>query len=354
MPSNNQQVFLELVRAGLWETDVKLRDSKDVDYNEVYRLAEKQSVFGLVAAGLEHVEGVKVSQEVALTFAGRALQLECRNREMNSFVASVTEEMRTADIYGVLVKGSGLAQCYERPLWRSFGDVDFFFSDKEYDKAVSFFASLKNAKEVQNAHYTKSFGVIIDPWFIELHGTLRNGLSTRMDKEIDAVQRDLFYGGNVRSWDNNGTTIFLPSPDNDVFLVFVHFVRHFFKEGVCLRQICDWCRLLWTFRGEINIKLLKKRLIRAGLIKEWRAFAAMAVDYLGMPSDAFPLYSTVNKWHKKGRRIMDLILHEGEHGKVRNTLHLAIIFPWNTIQFLPSIFFNLNGLKIKERLLSHR
>ena len=29
---------------------------------------------------------------------------------------------------------------------------------------------------------------------------------------------------------------------------------------------------------------------------------------------------------------------------------LGNIFPWHTVKFLPSIFFNVNGLKIKERL----
>lgn len=52
----------------------------------MYRFAQEQSVVGLVAAGLEHVQDVKVPQNVALSFAGATLQLEHRNKAMNEFV----------------------------------------------------------------------------------------------------------------------------------------------------------------------------------------------------------------------------------------------------------------------------
>ncbi len=300
MLSHNQEAFLALVRAGLWENEVRLSSYKDIDYSAISRFADEQTVIGLVAAGLEHVIDVKVSQEYILTFIGRVLQVEQRNRAMNEFIGSVVEEMRNNGIYTLLVKGQGLAQCYERPLWRVCGDIDFFFSESEFYKAADFFIKLKKAKEVQNASYTKSFGVIIEPWFIELHGTLRNGLSSKMDREIDDVQYDLFYGGNVRSWQNGNTQVLLPGVDDDVFLVFVHFIRHFYKEGVCLRQLCDWCRLMWTYQELINVKMLESRIEKAGLMTEWKSFAALLVDYLGMPKGDMLLYEDETQWHRKG------------------------------------------------------
>ncbi len=346
----NKKAFLSLVKAGLWEKDVRLSQYKKLDYSEICRLSEEQSVIGLVAAGIDHVVDVKPPQPVVLQIVGESLQLEQRNRQMNCFVASVIEKMRKAGIFGLLIKGSGLAQCYERPFWRSCGDVDFFFSKSNYNKAVDFFLNEVSAKQVQNAKYTKSLGVILLPWFVELHGTLRNGLSTKMDKEIDSVQKDIFDYNNVRSWNNNGTTIFLPSPDNDLFLVFAHFVRHFYKEGVCLRQICDWCRLVWTYKQDFDVRLLESRLKRAGLISEWKAFASLAIDYLDMPIEAMLLYDDNRKWHKKGKQIMSYILDEKKKNKVGDVLAIAKIFPWSTIKYLPSIFFHLNWLKIKEKL----
>ena len=80
--SNNQKAFLALVRAGLWEKEVQLTSFGQIDFNEVYRLAEEQSVVGLVAAGIEHISDLKVPQALVLQIVGQTLQLEQRNNAM--------------------------------------------------------------------------------------------------------------------------------------------------------------------------------------------------------------------------------------------------------------------------------
>ncbi len=117
--NNNQQAFLTLVRAGLWETEVQLFQYGVIDFKEIYRLAQEQSVVGLVTSGLEYVTDVAVSKDIILSFVGATLQLEQHNKEMNAFIASLISDMKAANIYAILVKGQGVAQCYNRPLWRS-------------------------------------------------------------------------------------------------------------------------------------------------------------------------------------------------------------------------------------------
>ncbi len=118
-----------------------------------------------------------------------------------------------------------------------------------------------------------------------------------------------------------------------------------------LRQLCDCCRLLWTFRKEIDRVLLEKRLKKCGLLQEWKAFAALVIDYLGMPVEAMPLYEDKPCWHKKGEWILSFILNTEKPNKLKYTLTILHIFPLHTLSFLPSIFLNLNLLKIEERLL---
>lgn len=352
---NNSTIgaFLALLRAGLW-TDVESSDlqnhrfAEPVDWSKVYQLAEEQSVVGLVTAGIEQVKDLRVPQEIVLQWVGETLQLEQCNREMNDFIAEIVAKMRRNDIYTLLVKGQGLAQCYERPLWRKSGDVDLLLSDSNYTKAKQFLLSMATGNKNEE-RYSKHLGMSIDPWYIEIHGTMRTGLSGRVDKLVDAVQHDVFYGGNVRSWMNGKTTVFLPAQDNDVIFVFTHFIKHFYKEGMCLRQVCDWCRLLWTYRDSLNHVVLEKRISRAGLLSEWKSFAAMVVDGLGMPKEAMPLYSEERRWHKKGQKIMRFILKGAQYSIVGSTFEIARIFPCNTLRFLPAIFFKVNWLKIKER-----
>lgn len=343
----NTLVFLEIVKAGLWEKEVRLKQNGKINWNVVYELACEQSVVGLVTVGVEYIQDVKAPQEIVLQCIGETLQLEQTNKAMNQFIEKLVGKMHEADIYTLLVKGQGIAQCYNRPLWRSSGDVDFLLSDSNYRKAKEFLLPLASDNKTDE-RYSKHLGMNIGQWYVEIHGTLRTGLSGRIDKVVDEVQKDVFYGGNVRLWMNGKTTVFLPSPDNDVFFVFTHFIKHFYKEGMNLRQICDWCRLLWTYKEPLNHELLEKRIRKAGLMSEWKAFAALAVKYLGMPEEAMPFYDVRGK--KKAERVLKHILKGESYNLIRDTWAIAKIFPWHTLKFAPAIFFNVNGLKIKERI----
>lgn len=358
---NNTDAFFALVRAGLWEQDVRLLPFNPIGFRRVMSLAEVQSVVGLVAAGLEHVTDMKLPKEDVLQFVGQALQLENRNAAMNRFLAGLINNLRTVGIYTLLLKGQEVAQCYEKPLWRACGDVDLYLSDDNYEKAKVYFAPL--ASDIEKEYVReKHLGMTIDGWVVELHGSLYCGLSSKIERELDKVHEDTFYGGSVRSWNNNGTQVFLLKAENDVFYAFTHILQHFYKEGVGLRQVCDWCRLLWCYRAQLDLPLLEGRIKRAGLMTAWKAFGAYAVDYLGMPAEAMPFYSSSKKWSRKSGRINKFILSVGNMGHNRergysdksylvrkiysfgrrcgDLIRHARIFPLDSLRFFPYIVFN--------------
>lgn len=365
--NNNVEAFLALVRAGLWEHEVRLSNYDNIDYSEVFRLAEEQSVLGLVAAGIEHVSDIRPPKEDVLQFIGQTLQLEQQNQAMNQFIGVMVERLRKAGIYTLLVKGQGIAQCYEKPLWRSCGDVDLFLSDDNYENARSFLTPLASIVEGEYER-EKHLGMTFNPWVVELHGRLYCGLSSRIEKELDRVYQDTFYGGNVRSWDNDNVQVFLLSPENDVFYVFTHILQHFYKGGIGIRQVCDWCRLLWTYREKLDLRLLEERIQRAGLKSEWRSFGVFAVEYLGMPTEAMPMFNPSFKFQDssfkmKANRICSFIMEVGNFGHnrdksyfgkypyvIRKTISFgrrvgdlyrhARIFPLDSFRFLPAIAIN--------------
>ncbi len=315
--NNNQQAFLALVRAGLWEKNVQLSQYEPIDYKEIYRLAQEQSVVGLVAAGLEHVKDLNIPKEDALVFVGEALQLEQRNSSMNFFIEVLIEKLREADIYAILVKGQGVAQCYERPLWRTCGDVDLFLSPENYEKAKSYLIPLASNVDDEDK-VRKHQALTIETWVVELHGEMPCEISRRADKGVGEVKKSIFEGGEVRSWMNGNTLVFLPSPENDVIIVFTHILRHFFYGGIGLRQICDWCRLLWTYREKLDMRLLERCIRRMGLMTEWRAFASLAVNSLKEPEGTMPMYESAPKWSRKTERILACILETGNFGHNRD------------------------------------
>ena len=146
--------FFELLKAGLWEREIELSPFDKNESDELLRLASEQSVVGLMAAGIENVRNVCVPKDVILELAGNTLQIEQRNKAMNDYVAKLIDVLRKEDIYAILVKGQGIAQCYERPMWRSCGDIDLLLSDDNYQKARNYLTPLAIKINDEN-HYKK-------------------------------------------------------------------------------------------------------------------------------------------------------------------------------------------------------
>ena len=367
----NQQAFFELLRVGLWsDGNPDIRIDGITDWNEVYQLAQEQSVQGIVLQGIEWFKNhnlnpdfdLNIPKVLLLQWIGEVQVIEQRNKEMNVFIAELIEKLRKNGIYALLVKGQGIAQCYEKPLWRCSGDVDLLLSYDNYQKAKTLLTPL--ASEVESEYEGIShLGMTIDGWVVELHGSLRVGLPQRINRVLDEIQADTFYGGNVRSWLNGQTQIFMLGKENDFVYVFVHFFNHFYKEGVGLRQICDWCRLMWRYRDSLNYGMLEQRIKRTGLVSEWKAFYNLASRYLGMPDLGSGLMVHDSRYDKKADRIMEFVLKSGNMGHNRDMSHFskypylirkcvsmgrrigdlinhARIFPLDSLRFFPRIMFN--------------
>lgn len=350
-----RQIFFCLLRSGLWEQPVQLPCSEDLDLDSVFQLADEQSVVGLVAAGLEHVEGRKVTKQQALPFMKKVFALEGRNAEMNHFIADLFARFREEGIHSLLVKGQGIAQCYERPQWRAAGDVDLLLDAENYEKAKSYLIPI--ASHVDKEYKDRlHLGMKIDSWSVELHGSMRNYRLGRVNACIDEVQKDTFQHGHVRIWKNGESAVELPSVDNDVIFIFTHILQHFFESGIGLRQICDWCRLLWIYRDEIDQDLLATRLNGARILSEWEVLASLTVNYLGMPVGAMPLYRKSKALDRKASRLMEHVLRTGNFGhnrdssyvhktpylvrklisfwkNTRNAFYRISIFPMDTVAF---------------------
>lgn len=318
---NSTSAFLLLVRAGLWEQKVQSFDYSDIDYSTLYRLAQDQTVIGLVAGGVNHVEDVVFPKKFSLTLARDTLQIEQRNVAMNSFINRLFDKLKNENINSLLVKGQGIAQCYERPFWRASGDIDLFLNERDYYKAKQLLSGSAESVEKEDTNLLH-MGMIINDrslsWIVELHGSLRGRVLKRIDSVINDVQRDTFECNQKRSWNNNGINVNLPSVDNDVIIVFAHILQHFFYRGIGLRQICDWSRLLWTYRSSINRDLLGERLNKMGMMTEWKVFASLAVDYLGMPETAMPFYENSLRLKKKSQSVLDIIFETGNFGQNRD------------------------------------
>jgi len=362
------EAFFLLVRAGLFgrtEGVEKLRE-RGVIWKQVYRLAEEQYVVGLITEGVEKLQGEETLTEVqqqlvpkklTMRLAMKSMSLERRNRAMNQFIAKLIGKMRERGIDALLLKGQGVAQCYKRPLWRTCGDVDLLLSEDHYMKAKDFLTPLASNVE-KEIEYKKHLGMDIEHWLVELHGSLRCGFSIRVDRELDKIHEEAFQNKNFTTWIDGEVPVLMPGRESHLLFVFAHLLNHYYKGGVVIRQISDWCRMMWSGKDNLDLGILETRLKNMRLMSEWHVFGAYAVEYMGMPKEAIPFYDADEKWIRKASRIQQFILKtsginrdKGQEGdslltrKFRTATqrfwHLADhfwVFPLDTVLFMPSIF----------------
>lgn len=362
----NVRAFLALAATGLWGRSVKnaFEEWGRVDWDRVIQLAREQALVGIVASafdagdlGFELQDGMDRSLSKAL--AKKVYSIEQRNLKMYSFVEKLFEKFEANGLHPVLLKGQGVAQSYLNPLRRNPGDVDVLLAPGEYEIARMLLLD-KASKVIADCFDIKQTALVLSGFIVELHGALRLFLGKKIEAEMDSLHNQIFAQQKFRTVDfsgligspESGYKVKLPEINIDVLYVFCHILQHFFTGGIGLRQVCDLCRLLYCYRDEIDKIWLKSELQKLGFMAEWKAFGAMAVDYLGMKAEYVPFYDLSSKWHRKARRIMAYILSTGNMGKNRdqsykkkypylvkklisltkiisNFWHLARIFPGN-------------------------
>ena len=133
--TKNEEIFLELLKIGLWGEENyinNLKDNKalfkDIDWEEVYRHAVAQTMIGILADGINSIglNELKVPQDIKFKLIQHVIRIEQANEKMNIFLPQLYKKLNKADIHAWLLKGQGVAQCYLRPNHRQSGDIDLF------------------------------------------------------------------------------------------------------------------------------------------------------------------------------------------------------------------------------------
>ena len=72
----------------------------------------------------------------------------------------------------------------------------------------------------------------------------------------------------------------------------------------------------------IDVEVLKSDLEFLGLMKFWKYFAALAVDFLGCPKDRMPFYE--DNLRKKGELLLDSIFKTGNFGTLQKEKQMSM------------------------------
>lgn len=306
--------LIALVRASLWHQPVDLSPFKDhtADWESIGRLAMLQTVGALAVEGAMALpQELRPPKEWLLK--GYALvDLNRRTHgKVDSCVAEVFSRLSEAGLNPVLLKGQAYARAYHDPTLRHCGDIDIYVGDENYRRAYEIALESGWESDDKFTPSAKHYWCEHKGVKIELHRT-----ATQMPTAKDYRR---FHQWSLEQLNNRQHTLSIgdkavavPTPLFDVIFVFIHMFRHFINGGVGLRQVCDWAMLLHTHSQRLDREELIRLLKVFRIHKEWRQFAPIAVDYLGLPAEECPLYSPA--YRDKAEVILSFIMRDGNFG----------------------------------------
>jgi len=369
MINDDRNIFFGLLRCSLWNEPCP-EVPHDYNWGNIVTMARQQTVLGLVADALrkypEPCGNIPIKE--LQVFLMRNIQAHSM---LNRKLAQSVTLLDSVGIPSVLLKGQGLASNYPDPLLRQCGDIDLYVGPDNY-KAACDLLDASFGKDKHNSESPKHYHMMTDGVTVELHRIAEDLPGLLQNRRFQTWTTDNLQGKELRHITVNGTSVALPPIAYDPVYILNHTWQHFMNGGIGLRQICDWAVYLHTFHGHIDVASLKNTLRRLQLLNVWKAFAYIAVTYLGLPESECPLYT--GSMSSKSVRMLDIIMSEGNFGQYDETRHkfvrpagyaagklhsfritasrfirLLCIFPMKTLQFFASYFVNgvknfINGL----------
>ena len=321
--SKSQFIFLELLRAGLWDTELDLSLFKgDVDWRAVADIAKKQTVTGIVMDGIAKLpQELRPNKVIYFNLIYIVKQIEEGNRRTNKAIPIIMNELRSKGCDSLLQKGQGVAMNYRIPYHRQVGDIDLLvgFDEDAYRKACGLMEGV-SAHVGQNNRKRRHAEFSVSEIPVEIHGNVDSFINRRCDTRIAAWAKERVNGDKLIFHSRFGD-IELPPFNFDAVYIFVHMAGHYMGGGVGLRQVSDWMMYMNRNYDRIDMEMLKSDIEWLGIGRYWGLFAAMAVKYLGYPAGRMPFYDAA--YEKKCGRLLSHIFLTGNFGALQKEKQLS-------------------------------
>ena len=266
MPDQAWNTFLELLRAGLWEQDLRLAAVPDtVGWEQVIQLGREQAVMGVVLRGIAHLpedqrppEALQQVLQAWQTAFSRAAARYAHVQE------TLLAQLGAAGLQPLVQKGTESAKYYADPSIRQAGDIDLFLPEGMDSFVGTLSGPCRKAADGSVVFFSEGVTVELHPRYYDIH------LSPAR----------------------------LPAPGTpcgELLLLSSHIFKHAIGHGVGCKQLCDLTRALTVLEGRYSKQELAAALRRAGLLRWHTLLCSLLVADFGLdPARCLPGFRPVD------------------------------------------------------------
>ena len=321
MKGRQQELMFELLQIALGQRESFTCDPSKQEWEKLYEMTCKQAVAGVAFYGLELLgqKGIKPPQVLLLKWIGQCEMLvRQRNAELDRKCVELQGIINKAGYNCSILKGQGIARLYNSALCindtgklaslRQPGDIDVYV-DCGLDKAISF-ARAQGRKDIQWDYKHLHLGIWknVD---VELHyriEVLFNLCKNRRLQKWFEENNDKILGSRINV---DGDEVVVPTVEFDVFYILLHIYRHFFTEGVGIRQLLDYYFVLCAvYKERLKVDYYVEAVRQFGMERFAMGLMWVLNEIFAMPKD-WMLWE-INE--KEGRFIMTRVLVGGNFG----------------------------------------
>ena len=241
-----QKIFFDFLRFCIGSAKEIPGSLKEVDWKELYRIAQKQCLVGVLFDGIKKLpaEHVGMKKELLLQWMAESQMLEKANVRLNDAAIQVSEWFRKKGFRTCILKGQGNALMYPNPYSRTPGDIDiwveggdkrvisFVRSISPHEKACYHHIEFPSYKGVEvEVHYRPSF--LLCFWH-----------NRKLQKYYERVKEEQF---SHRVMLGEQGEIAIPTVEFNLIFQLTHIFSHLMNEGIGLRQLVDYYYVLCVF-----------------------------------------------------------------------------------------------------------
>ena len=264
---DRKDIFFSVLRAGLWEQDLRLSDAPSrEDWLALLQLARQQAVLGLFYRGMTRLPAEQLpASDLRMSLLAEVDRLERRGSELVRVQEALLARLAEAGLHPLVQKGTEAAKYYPRPLLRESGDIDLYFTPVQFSHARELMAP----------------GVPLAP-----------------DGSLVYRFRDVVVEHHLRYFDLHVRADKLPAVPSvaaELLMLSAHILKHAVGEGVGCKQLCDMAVALTRTDGSYEKAAFQETLRGCGLLRWHRLLCSLLVTDLGLdPACCLPDFIPCN------------------------------------------------------------
>ena len=241
-----QKIFFDFLRFCIGSAKEIPGSLKEVDWKELYAIAKKQCLVGVLFDGIKKLpaEHVGMKKELLLQWMAESQMLEKANVRLNDAAILVSEWFRKKGFRTCILKGQGNALMYPNPYSRTPGDIDIWVEGED-KRVISFVRSISPHEKACYHHieFPSYKGVEIEvhyrPSFLLCFRHNR-----KLQKYYERVKEQQF---SHRVMLGEQGEIAIPTAEFNLIFQLTHIFSHLMNEGIGLRQLVDYYYVLCDF-----------------------------------------------------------------------------------------------------------